>query len=58
MTDLSSQIEDGGLTSCDIEPLLTKVILDIYHLFDNITFHLKFFTHSKFQPKVDGKMAQ
>ena len=44
MTDLTNQIENGGLTTCgNIEPLLTKVILDIYHLFKNIVFHLKLF---------------
>ena len=44
MTDLTNQIENGGLTTCgNIEPLLTKVILDIYHLFNNIVFHLKLF---------------
>jgi len=59
MTDLTNQIENGGLTTCgNIEPLLTKVILDIYHLFNNIVFHLKLFNRitinfysEKFQKK-------
>ena len=66
MTDLTNQIENGGLTTCgNIEPLLTKVILDIYHLFKNIVFHLKLFNRittnfcrRKFEKKKFIKFSQ